>query len=285
MLLRRLASLLAVLPSLPLALAHAEAPLPAARLPGPDHPLRVCADPNNLPFSNAAEAGFENEVARLVAEEMEAPLVYEWWAQRRGFIRNTLKAGTCDVVIGVPAGYELVETTRPYYRSGYVWVYPRARGLDLRDITDPRLRELKIGVHLIGDDGSNTPPAHALGQQGIVDGVHGYLIYGDYRSADPAAEPVRAVARGEVDVAAVWGPLGGYFARSAAIPLAVMPISETGEFAPLRFRFAIAMGVRHGDEELRAALDGILARREGDITAILARYGVPLMPARERNVP
>src|SRR5690606_5361260 len=128
-----------------------------------ERPFRVCADPNNLPFSNAAEQGFENALAELLAAELGATVEYTWWAQRRGFIRNTLNAGDCDVVMGVPAGYELVATTQPYYRSTYVFVYRREPGLELRTIDDPRLRELAIGVHLIGDDGGNTPPVHALG--------------------------------------------------------------------------------------------------------------------------
>lgn len=146
---------------------------PGERADAADRELRVCADPNNLPFSNQQGQGFENRIAELVAEELDARLSYTWWAQRRGFIRNTLNAGACDLVIGVPAGYELVETTAAYYRSAYVYVYRADRGLDLRSMRDPRLRQLRIGVHLIGDDGANPPPAHALGRQGIVDNVVG----------------------------------------------------------------------------------------------------------------
>lgn len=174
--------------------------LAALAWPGPasaaERELRVCADPNNLPFSNQERQGFENRIADLVAEALAAELSYTWWAQRRGFIRNTLNAGACDLVIGVPAGYELVETTAAYYRSAYVYVYRADRGLDLRSMQDPRLRELRIGVHLIGDDGANPPPAHALGQQGIVDNVVGYMIYGDYREPNPPARIIDAVARG-----------------------------------------------------------------------------------------
>jgi mxaJ protein len=237
--------------------------------------LRVCADPNNLPFSNDKEEGFENRIAELLADELGAELSYTWWAQRRGFIRNTLRAGTCDLVIGVPADYELVETTDPYYRSVYVYVYRADRGLDLHSMRDPRLRDLRIGVHLIGDDGANPPPAHALGEQGIVDNVVGYMIYGDYREPNPPARIVEAVARGDLDVAAVWGPIGGYFAKQASVPLEAVPITDTAAFAPLRFEFGIAMGVRKGEHAFREELNAILQRRRHDIDRLLEAYGVP----------
>ena len=237
--------------------------------------LRVCADPNNLPFSNEQGEGFENRIAELVADELDAELSYTWWAQRRGFIRNTLGAGACDLVIGVPADYELVETTDAYYRSAYVYVYRAGRGLDLRSMRDPRLRDLRIGVHLVGDDGANPPPAHALGQLGVIDNVVGYMIYGDYADPNPPGRIVEAVARGELDVAAVWGPIGGYFAKQATVPLEAVAITDTAGFAPLRFEFEIAMGVRKGEHAFRDELNRILERRRGDIGLLLDRYGVP----------
>jgi mxaJ protein len=250
--------------------------------------LRVCADPNNLPFSNHEGQGFENRIAELVAAELDAELSYTWWAQRRGFIRNTLNAGVCDVVMGVPAGYELLETTAAYYRSAYVYVYRADKGLDLHSITDPRLRDLRIGVHLIGDDGANPPPAHALGAQGIVDNVFGYMIYGDYREPNPPARVIEAVAEGDLDVAAVWGPFGGYFAKHAPVPLAAVPITDTAAFAPLRFEFGMAMGVRKGDDALLDELNGIIERRGEDIDALLDSYSVPRVPSKgseEREAP
>ena len=158
--------------------------------------LRVCADPNNLPFSNADGAGFENKLAELVAGDLGKHVTYSWWAQRRGFVRNTLNAKLCDVVMGVPVDYELVEATRPYYRSTYVFVSRADRNLRVTSIKDPGLRELRIGVHLIGSDGTNTPPSQALGQQNIVKNVVGYMIYGDYREPNPPARLIEAVENG-----------------------------------------------------------------------------------------
>jgi mxaJ protein len=172
--------------------------------------LRVCADPNNLPFSNAREQGFENRIMRLIAAELGAEVKYTWRAQRRGFIRNGLNAGLCDVVAGVPADYEPTLTTRPYYRSSYVMV--SRPDLHLASLDDPALRELRIGVQMIGDDFANTPPAHALSQRGIVGNVVGFMVYGDYAEANPSAAIVRAVAANDLDLALVWGPLAGYLA-------------------------------------------------------------------------
>ena len=261
--------------ALAVALAAAASPATAAG----DGVLRVCADPNNLPFSNRAGEGFENRLAEMVSAELGRDVVYTWWAQRRGFLRNTLDAGACDVVMGVPVDLDMLATTRPYYRSSYAYVYRRESGLDLHSMTDPRLRDLDIGVSLIGDDGVNPPPAHALGQQGIVDNVTGYLIYGDYRDAAPGRAIIDAVAAGDIDVAAVWGPLGGYFAARESPPLAVSPITGGEAFAPLRFSFSIGMGVRETDEALRAALDAVIGRRGDDMRAVLRTYGVPLLEA------
>jgi mxaJ protein len=246
--------------------------------------LRVCADPNNLPFSNRAGEGFENKLAEMVAQKFGKATAYTWWAQRRGFIRHTLKAGDCDLVMGVPAHYDLVETTRPYYRSTYVFVSRTARHLQLDAIDDPQLRSLTIGVHLIGDDGNNTPPAHALGQQRIIDNVRGFMIYGDYREPDPPARLIEAVERGEIDIAAAWGPLAGFAARKSEIPLTVTPIVAGERFAPQQFQFDIAMGVRKGDHALRDQLNDFIAQNSAEITALLASYGVPLVEKRLSSV-
>jgi len=238
--------------------------------------LRVCADPNNLPYSNRQGEGFENEIARLLAADLGRESVdYTWWPQRRGFIRNTLRAQACDVVIGVPAGYELVQTTRPYYRSTYVFV-TRKDGPRVASLDDPALRSLRIGVHVVGDDGANVPPAQALAERGIVGNIRGYSIYGDYSRPDPPRALIDAVANGEIDVAIAWGPLAGYFAAREPAPLEITPVTPAGErLAPMTF--AIAMGVRRGDAGLRNSIEAALERRRQDIRANLERYGVPLL--------
>jgi mxaJ protein len=259
---------------------RAAQPKPSAQPPQPSPPqarrhLRVCADPNNLPFSNVRGEGFENKIAALVAREMNVGVEYTWWAQRRGFIRNTLKAGDCDLVVGVPSSFELTQTTSPYYRSTYVFVSRKDRKLNIRSFDDPLLRKLKVGVQMIGDDFSNTPPAHALSNRNIIRNVRGYTVYGDYAKANPPARILEAVAKGEVDVAIVWGPLAGYFAARQKAPLELTPVSPEIDLPYLPFVFDISMGVRRGDDALREDLEQILARRRSEIESILDEYNVP----------
>jgi quinoprotein dehydrogenase-associated probable ABC transporter substrate-binding protein len=243
-----------------------------------EHTFRVCADPNNLPFSNEAQEGFENKLADLIAGALGEKVAYDWHAQRRGFIRRTLKAQECDVVMGMPTKVDMLTTTSPYYRSTYVFVTRADRHLDIASIKDPRLRRLKVGVQVIGNDGANTPPSHALAQQGIIDNVVGYTVYGDYRNPNPPARIVEAVEKGEVDIAAVWGPLAGYFAKKSNVPLTLTPITETEDFKPLIFTFDIGLGVREGDKALKAKLDDILVQKRSEISALLERYGIPTLP-------
>jgi len=249
--------------------------------PLPQRQLRVCADPNNLPFSNERLEGFENKLAELIAHELNATLTYTWWAQRRGFIRNTLKAATCDLLMGVPKRLDAVLTTSPYYRSTYVFVYRPEDGLAVRSLDDPILRTVKIGVQLIGNDGANSPPAHALARRHIIENVVGYSVYGDYAQPNPTARIIEAVATGAIDVAVVWGPIASYFARSQPVPLAVVPVTPSRDTPTLPFVFDIALGVRWGEEAFRAELDAILQRRQPDINRILDEYGVPRVATSE----
>jgi len=237
-------------------------------------PLRVCADPNNMPFSNQRGAGIENKLVDLVAAELGRPVEYTWWAQRRGNVRETLNAGRCDLIPGVAAGLEMLATTEPYYASTYVAV-TRQGEPPVTSFDDPRLRTLRIGVQMIGDDFSNTPPAHALSRRGIVGNVRGYMVYGDYAQANPHARIVRAVADGEVDVAFVWGPIGGYFAGRAPRPLQVSPLTAGGED---RLAFAIAAGVRRGDDALKSEIERVLAAKRPEIARLLQSYRVPVVP-------
>jgi mxaJ protein len=236
--------------------------------------LRVCADPNNLPFSNDREEGFENRLASRIAADMGVALEYTWWPQRRGFVRSTLQAGACDVVMGVPSSFELALTTRPYYRSTYVFVSRRDRRLQLGSFDDPRLRRLRIGVQMIGDDFSNSPPAHALSARGMVRNIVGYSVLGDYSRPNPPAAIVHAVARDEVDAAVVWGPLAAYFAARSDVPLSLAPVSPEIDLPYLPFVFDISMGVRRGDEVLRDRLDAFITSHRDEIEALLASYGM-----------
>jgi mxaJ protein len=237
--------------------------------------LRVCADPNNLPFSNEKREGFENKVAELIAPELGARVEYTWWAQRRGYVRNTLNAGVCDVIPGVPAGMDRLLMTQPYYRSGYMFVHGVAKHLHIASLDDPLLRQLTIGVQLIGDDYENSPPAHALARRGVVNNVRGYRVAGNYAEPNPPARLIEAVEKGDIDVAIAWGPLAGYFAKRSATPIAVEPVSPQVDMPFLPLTFDISMGVRRGEDGLKNELDAALSRRRRDIDRILDQYGVP----------
>jgi mxaJ protein len=237
--------------------------------------LRVCADPNNLPFSNERQQGFENKIAELLARDLNARVRYTWWAQRRGFVRNTLNARECDVLIGVPSSFERASTTIPYYRSTYVFVTNRDRHIRISSFDDPILKRVRIGVQMIGDDFTNTPPAHALSKRNIIHNVRGYSVYGDYRQPNPPARIIDALVKGEVDVAIAWGPLAGYFAQQSPVALEITPVSPQIDLPYLPFVFDISMGVRRGDTVLRDELNAIISRRRNEIDCILDQYGVP----------
>ena len=248
--------------------------------------LRVCADPNNLPFSNERGEGFENKIAKLIADELGATLSYTWWAQRRGFIRNTLNTGLCDLVTGTTNGIEMLRTTLPYYRSGYTFV-TRQDGPKVSSLDDPILHNLRIGIQLVGEDGANPPPAEALARRGIVDNVRGYLVYGDYRERNPAAAIMDAVAKGEIDVAIVWGPVAGYFAARESVPLKVALVTPQNDGPRVPMVFDINMGVRRDDPTLRDEINAALSKLRPKIDAVLANYGVPRadLPVEMQHAP
>jgi mxaJ protein len=248
--------------------------------PSASRVLHVAADPNNLPFSNDRGEGFENKIVELIARELGATVEYTWHAQRRGFFRETLKEGPCDLVAGVPFRFERALTTSPYYRSTYALVYRRGRFTKLRSLDDPALRELTIGVQMIGDDFANTPPAHALSRRGMIENIRGYTVYGDYRDRDPPSRIIDAVVKGDIDVAVAWGPLAGYYARQHPGELEVVPLPEFDDVIQQPFAFAISVGVRKSDPALRDAIEGVLQRKKKEVDAILAEYGVPRVPGR-----
>ncbi len=240
----------------------------------PARVLHVAADPNNMPFSNQKLEGFENKIAELLAADLGAKVEYEWRAQRRGFFRETLKHGDADVVVGVPAHFDMALTTAPYYRSSYVFVSRKDRNLNLRSFDDPRLHELKIGVQLVGNDGRDTPPAHALAARGIVNNVRGFTLYGDYTQLNPPARIIDAVANGDIDVAIAWGPLAGYFAKLSKTPMEVVPVTPEND-GPLRFAFDVSLGVRKSDPALKEQIDRVLSERREEIGRLLDQYNVP----------
>lgn len=235
--------------------------------------LRVCADPANLPYSNAKGEGFENKLMRLVGREIGVDIRFVWQHQWRGFVRKTLAARHCDVVPGMAVGTDRARLTKPYYTSSYAFVtrVDRHSVASFSSLSD----EMTVGVQLVGDDGANTPPVEELAARGLRPNLKGFMVWGQSPADGRPLEGImRAVAEGSVDVAVVWGPQAGYFATREKAPLSVTPIASA-ERTALPMRFDIAMGVRKSDEALAGELDAALARLEPQIRALLASYGIP----------
>jgi quinoprotein dehydrogenase-associated probable ABC transporter substrate-binding protein len=230
--------------------------------------LRVCADPDNLPFSNSKQQGFENQIAQLVAADLKAQLKYQWQRMGRGFVREYINNSRCDLLIGIPTNYKPMLTTSPYYHSTYVFVTRRDRNLKLASLNDPVLHSMKIGVQVLEED--YTPPATALARRGLQNEIVGFESTGE-----DAASIVRAVMDKKVDVAIVWGPLAGYFARKFRNRVLLAPVTPEVDPPALPFTFSISMGVRKGNAALRTELEQVLSRRQREIRSILNDYGVP----------
>ncbi len=263
----------------PRALAAQQPGAPAPLAPGhgrPPHAFRVCADPDAMPFSDQEREGFENRIAALLAQDLGDSLSYVWWPTRRGFVRMTLGSEACDIIMGTPQGYDLVLQTQPYYRSAYVAVTRQDRHLRITSLDDTLLKSLRIGVNTIGDNYENTPPAHALGARGINQRIVGFTTF--YNQEHHPGDIVDAVAKGTIDVAIVWGPIGGYFARRSSVPLDVTMLPDTDRVTGFPLAYGVTLGVRRSDRGLRDTLDQALTRRRGDIDRILRDYGVPLLP-------
>lgn len=265
-----------------LALAAAMLVLPAMAEPIPKHVFRVCQDPNNLPFSNLAGEGYENKIAEVFARDLDLPLEYFSFPQRLAFVRNTLRyklPGSdyrCDIMIGVPAGYDQVSATKPYYRSTYAMVFPKHHGLDgvhstadLLKLDPARLKALKIGLF------DRSPVSQWLVRHDLVDQGVPYLQMNPSPDS-PSAPIAEDLASGKLDLAILWGPLAAYMAHSIhGQEMVVVPMqSEPG----VVFDYAMAMGVRYGEPEWKAQVQGLIDKHQGDIRAILKTYGVPMLP-------
>lgn len=232
--------------------------------------LRVCADPANMPFSNDKGEGFENKIAEIVASELKVPTSYVWFPQAIGFIRQTLFARRCDVVIGYAQGDELVLNTNHYYRSVYALVYRNGNGLDgVETLSDPRLKSLRIGVI------AGTPPSATMAKLGLMSRARPYALMVDRRYESPAAGMIADIRSGEIDAGVLWGPMAGHFAGNGGEKLAVVPLLK--ETVGPRLAYRITFGVRNLEDQWKRQLNEIIAKRQGDIDAVLLSYDVPLV--------
>lgn len=235
--------------------------------------LRVCADPANMPFSNQKGEGFENKIADLIGKELNIPVVYTWFPQATGFIRNTLAAKRCDLVIGYSQGHELVLNTNHYYSSAYSIITLADSDLASVDtLEDPRLKGKKIGIV------AGTPPATNMAVNGLMASARPFQLMVDRRYYSPTEDMVNQIATGELDAGILWGPIGGYYAKQHKEKMNVTPLTK--ETKGPRMAFRITMGVRHNELDWKRQLNTIIRKHQSEIDAILKEYGVPLAEAR-----
>ncbi|MEW8540862.1 MAG: substrate-binding domain-containing protein [Candidatus Thiodiazotropha endolucinida] len=238
--------------------------------------LTVCGDPNHMPFSNKKLEGFENRIAKLIADDLNRTLRYHWWPQTIGFVRNTLRIRLCDLVMGVTSVNELLQNTNPYYRSVYTLVYRKDSGLTLRTLDATKLTDLKIGVV------AGTPPATLLSKYGLLEQVRPYQRTVDTRLFSPATRAVEDVADGNIDVAVIWGPIAGYAASRQETPLSVIPLPAKVDSVPLAFN--VSMGIRHRESNWKHQLNLELEKLSADIEKILLEYNIPLLDRDDRLI-
>jgi quinoprotein dehydrogenase-associated probable ABC transporter substrate-binding protein len=241
------------------------------------HVFRACADPRNLPFSDEAGEGFENKIAELFARKLGKSVAYTFYPDATGFIRNTLNAHRCDVVLGIAQGDDIVQPTSPYYRTSYVAAYREDGPLKgLESLSDPRLKTAKIGVV------AGTPPASLLAADGLLGQIKSYALVVDTRYDSPTHEMMDDLDRGEIDVALLWGPIAGYYAMKAKIPTAVVPLLKEQGGPHMAYR--IVMGVRHSDQNWKRDLNKLISENQGEIQTILRSYGVPLLDENDQPI-
>jgi mxaJ protein len=238
--------------------------------------LRVCADPDNMPLSNDKGEGFEQKIAELIGREWNSQVVYAWWPVRRGYFARALNGRYCDVAMEAPAGLDMAGVTKPYFRSGYFFVTRKDSGLDITSLADPRLKTLRIGVNLLNSDAENPPPVMALSRYGVVGNLTGYTTF--FSDQVRPEDIINGVVNKDVDIAIVWGPLAGYFAKKSPVPLQLTPLAERDSLSDFPFRFDIGLGVRRRDRVLRDSLQTVLERKRPEIEAILKEYSVPMFP-------
>ena len=237
--------------------------------------LRVCADPANLPFSNDKGEGFENKIADIVAAELKLPVEYTWFPQATGFIRQTLFAKRCDVVLGYAQGDDLVLNTNHYYRSTYALVHRKDGALEgSSGLSDPRLQGKHIGVI------AGTPPATTMAQLGLIQHARPYPLMVDRRYDSPGERMIGDIQSGEIDAGVLWGPMAGYFASK--VGLAVEPLLKDEGGARMAYR--ITFGVRPLEDDWKRELNTLIARRQGDFDAVLLQFGVPLLDEQNRLI-
>ena len=235
--------------------------------------LRVCADPANLPFSNEDREGFENKIADLLGEKLDVPVIYEWFPQATGFVRQTLASKKCDLIMGYAQGHELVQNTNHYYRSSYVMlILTDGKLKGLKNLDDPRLKDSRIGVT------AGTPPATVLALNALLGNVEPYPLMVDRRHDSPAEKMVADLISKKIDIGLLWGPIGGYYAKKSGGNITVVPMAN--ETKGPRMAYRITFGIRRGETEWKHQLNKLIKDNQDGINKIMLDFGVPLLDGK-----
>jgi quinoprotein dehydrogenase-associated probable ABC transporter substrate-binding protein len=231
--------------------------------------LKVCADPNNLPFSDEKKEGFENKIAEVIGSELGLKVDYAWFPQVIGFVRNTLRSHLCDLVMGTVTGDEIMQTTNPYYFTTYMMLYRSDKGFAFKGLEDPALAGLRLGVV------AGTPPSDLIVRHDLMSHTRPYALTVDTRSQSSTHQMVQDVVDGTIDVGFLWGPIAAYYRKRDNLPLILVPLKD--EPGAARMEYHIAMGVRANEPQWRRRINAAILKRQDEITAILRDYGVPLL--------
>jgi quinoprotein dehydrogenase-associated probable ABC transporter substrate-binding protein len=241
--------------------------------------LRVCADPSNMPFSDQNGQGFENKLAELVAEKTgRKSVAYTWYPMVVGFVRRTIRENRCDIIMGYAQGDPLVQNTNAYYRSAYVLVYKKGRGLDgIETLTDPRLAGKRVGVV------QNTPPSTHLVKAGLMKTAKIYPLMIDTRVTPSVAESMlKDMDAGAIDAGVLWGPMAGYYVKKAGDDFVMVPLVH--EQTSPRLAYRITMGVRPSDQDWKRELNRLIRENQKEINNLLIGYGVPLLDEQDHPI-
>jgi quinoprotein dehydrogenase-associated probable ABC transporter substrate-binding protein len=255
---------------------ESEEPATSLELVDP-HVFRVCADPRNLPFSNEAGEGFENKLAELFAKKLDKKVAYAWYPGATGFVRNTLNAHKCDVIMGFPQGNDFAQVTNPYYRTSYALIFKQGSGIDAVDsLDDSILKTKRIGIV------AGTPPATYMAKKGLLAKAKSYPLTIDTRFDSTSQTMIKDLESGEIDVGILWGPIAGYYAKNERPKLSIAPLTK--EQGGPRLAYRIGMGVRASDQEFKRLLNRMIQENQHEIDAILLSYGVPLLDEKDQPI-
>ena len=236
--------------------------------------LRICADPNNLPYSNQNNEGYENKIADLFAKKLgNIPVMYSWYPMTSGFVRRTLDAKTCDLIVTFPAIHEFVQNSNPFYNSSYVLMSLEEKDIKIKTLSDPQIKEKKYKIGII----SGTPPSSYVPKYKLFDQVKFYRQAADPRKQKPWVDVTNDLVDGKIDIGILWGPYAGYEAKKAKKPIKIVPLTKEEITSRGKLVYRFTMGIRRNAPEWEKTINNLIKDNQEEINQILRGYGIPLL--------